>query len=98
MPELRYLANVVTLALDQEKCVGCGRCLEVCPHEVLALEQGKARIVDLDGCMECGACAKNCPSEALSVEAGVGCAAAIITGALRGTPPDCGCGGSDCCG
>ncbi len=102
MPELRYLANVVTLALDQEKCVGCGRCLEVCPHQVFALEEGKARIVDRDGCMECGACAKNCPAEAVSVEAGVGCAAAIIRGALRGTRPDCGCSGGsegqDCCG
>ena len=101
MPELKYLANVVTLALDQEKCVGCGKCLEVCPHEVFALEAGKARIVDRDGCMECGACAKNCPTEAVLVEAGVGCAVAVIRGALRGTAPKCRCGGSDgqeCCG
>lgn len=98
MPELRYLANVVTLALDQEKCMGCGRCLEVCPHEVFALEAGKARIVDRDACMECGACAKNCPHKMITVQAGVGCAAAIIKGALRGTEPDCGCGGSNCCG
>ncbi len=98
MLKLRYLANVTTLSLNEEKCMGCGRCLEVCPHEVFALEAGKARIADRDGCMECGACAKNCPAEALSVEAGVGCAAAIISGALRGTSPDCGCGGSDCCG
>ncbi len=40
MAELRYLSEVVTLNLDQEKCVGCGRCLEVCPHEVFALEEG----------------------------------------------------------
>ncbi len=101
MAELRYLANVVTLSLDEEKCVGCGRCVEVCPHEVFVVEDGKARIVDQDGCMECGACAKNCPAEAVSVEAGVGCAAAVIKGALRGSEPDCGCGGSDkssCCG
>jgi hypothetical protein len=34
------------------------------------------------------------------VTAGVGCAAAIIGGMLRGTQPTCGCGGSaagDCC-
>ncbi len=98
MPELRYLSNVVSLVLDEEKCIGCGRCLEVCPHGVFALEAGKAQIADLDGCMECGACAKNCSPEAISVQAGVGCAAAIITGALRGTEPNCGCSGSDCCG
>jgi len=49
-------------------------------------------MADRDACMECGACARNCPTGALSVKAGVGCAAAIIVGALRGTEPTCGCG------
>ena len=31
MGQLIYLKNVVTLQLDQEKCTGCGTCLEVCP-------------------------------------------------------------------
>ena len=26
-----YLKNVVTLQLDEEKCVGCGACERVCP-------------------------------------------------------------------
>jgi len=88
---LRYLPNVVTLALDDQKCTGCGMCANVCPHAVFEVNAGKARIVDRDACMECGACALNCPEEALSVESGVGCAAAVIRGAL-------GLGGSsDCC-
>ena len=98
MLKLRYLANVTTLSLNEEKCMSCGRCLEVCPHEVFALEAGKARIADRDGCMECGACAKNCPHKAIAVEAGVGCAAAIISRVLGGAKSDCGCSGSDCCG
>jgi hypothetical protein len=50
--------------------------------------------------MECGACAMNCAPGAITVRAGVGCAAAVITGALRGTEPTCDCGcdtPSDCC-
>jgi NAD-dependent dihydropyrimidine dehydrogenase PreA subunit len=91
MNGMRYLRNVVTLALDQERCVGCGSCLEVCPHEVLAMAGSKALIDDRDACMECGACALNCPAGALSVQAGVGCAQAVINAALgRG-------GGSACC-
>jgi len=99
MAELRYLPNVVTLLLDLGKCTGCGRCVEVCPHAVFALENHRARIADRDACMECGACARNCPAQALSVRPGVGCAAALILSALRRTPPQeccaesCSCGG-----
>lgn len=98
MAELRYLPNVVSLILDVEKCNGCGMCMEVCPHAVFIIKDHKARIVDRDACMECGACALNCPEEAIYVEAGVGCAAAVINGVLKGTEPVCGCGeDSSCC-
>ena len=92
---LRYLPDVVTLELNEERCSGCGVCLEVCPHPVFELRNGKARIVCRDACMECGACALNCPVHALTVRAGVGCATAIITSALRGTETTC---DWDCCG
>ncbi|MHC4787724.1 MAG: mercury methylation ferredoxin HgcB [Planctomycetota bacterium] len=99
MAQLRYLSGGVTLALDEGKCVGCRTCIEVCPHAVLALEDGKARIADRDACMECGACAMNCPADALSVESGVGCASGVILGALRGSEPCCGGPeGPACCG
>ncbi len=92
--EYGYLKNGETLALNAELCVGCGACVEVCPHAVFTLSSGKVSIESRSSCMECGACAKNCPAGALSVTAGVGCAAAIIIGKLRGTEPtcDCGCG------
>jgi ferredoxin len=90
MERFAYLRDVVTLALDQEKCVGCGICLIVCPHEVLSMNNGHARIKNRDLCMECGACSRNCPTEAVTVKAGVGCAAAVINTAL-------GRDGSSCC-
>jgi ferredoxin len=90
MGNLIYLKDVVTLELDREKCVGCGMCLVVCPHGVLAMNDGHARIENKDACMECGACSQNCPTEAITVRAGVGCAAAVINSAL-------GRQGSCCC-
>ena len=90
MTRLRYLADVTTLVLDTDKCVGCGMCPQVCPHGVFVIEDKTARIVDRDACMECGACVCNCAAGALTVKAGVGCATGVIIGALKGTEPCCG--------
>ena len=90
MPTLRYLPDVVTLKYDETKCNGCRRCVEVCPHAVFVMADKRARLIDRDACMECGACAINCSEGAVTVDSGVGCAAAIIYGALRGTEPICG--------
>lgn len=78
MKGFRYLRNVATLELDSRACIGCGRCLEVCPHQVFSLLGNRARLTDFNACMECGACAKNCPAAAIRVEAGVGCAKGLI--------------------
>jgi ferredoxin len=56
MNHLTYLKDVVTLKLDQEKCTGCGMCLEVCPHEVFKMNTRHVEIQNRDACMECGAC------------------------------------------
>lgn len=92
---MRYISNVATLKLDTEKCIGCGMCVMVCPHRLLKMSNIKAVISDKDICMECGACALNCPTDAVTVDAGVGCASAIIIGALTGTEPSC--DGKGCC-
>lgn len=94
MHGLRYLAGVVTLKLDEARCIGCMMCTAVCPHGVLAVIDRKAKLADRDACIECGACARNCPVDALEVDAGVGCASAIIHGWLTGEEPSCDCGGS----
>jgi NAD-dependent dihydropyrimidine dehydrogenase PreA subunit len=91
MGQLIYLKDVVTLALDEEKCAGCGTCLDVCPHSVFRLDNGKAEIVDRDACMECGACATNCPTEAIAVQSGVGCAQALINAAIGRSSSSCCC-------
>lgn len=96
----KYLKNVCSLKLDSKKCIGCGTCIEVCPHNVFNLKSGKVEIINRDSCMECGACAKNCAFNAIYVKSGVGCASAVIKGWLLGTEPTCDCSGdngSGCC-
>jgi NAD-dependent dihydropyrimidine dehydrogenase PreA subunit len=99
MTKPRYLRNGESLSICGDSCTGCGACVEVCPHGVLGIREGKAEALDRGLCMECGACALNCPVGAISVAAGVGCAAAIIRGKLTGATPscDCGAGSPNCC-
>ncbi len=92
---MKYLADVTTLEFSAEKCTGCGRCVEVCPHSVFEMDEKKAKLLDRDLCMECGACANNCEFGAITVDYGVGCAAAIINSMITGGEPSCGCGGDD---
>jgi NAD-dependent dihydropyrimidine dehydrogenase PreA subunit len=91
MGQMVYLKDVVTLKLDQERCIGCGMCLLVCPHAVMSLSDGKVDVVNRDACMECGACAKNCPAKALNVRSGVGCATAVINSMLGRKNSSCCC-------
>ncbi|MBU5638925.1 4Fe-4S binding protein [Geomonas sp. Red69] len=97
MKGFRYLQGVATLELSTPLCIGCGRCVEVCPHQVFRMEGKRAVMVDRDACMECGACALNCPAAALKVDAGVGCASGMIHEWLRERKIP-GFGGGGCCG
>jgi NAD-dependent dihydropyrimidine dehydrogenase PreA subunit len=89
MTGLVYLADVVTLQLDQELCIGCGTCEIVCPHAVFQMTDGLAEVRDRNACMECGACALNCETEAITVRSGVGCASAVISESLGRTDSCC---------
>jgi len=50
--------------IDDERCIGCGACLEVCPAEAISLAGDTAR-VDEELCTGCQACVDACPQEAI---------------------------------
>lgn len=70
--KLRYLKNIASLSINNENCIGCGMCIEVCPHNVFRIEDKKVKIINKDSCMECGACKRNCPVSAIDVSTGTG--------------------------
>ena len=57
--------------INAEKCVGCGKCMKICPVNAIEMieENGrkKARVVP-ERCIGCGVCVKNCPTHALMLE------------------------------
>lgn len=46
------------------KCIGCGRCFEVCPEGIHTVIDG-AHIINRQKCVLCGKCVENCYAEAL---------------------------------
>lgn len=58
----------MTVQIDNEKCIGCGACIDVCPVAALTMDGDKAK-VDPETCIDCGACISECPVEAIAAEA-----------------------------
>jgi thioredoxin reductase/formate hydrogenlyase subunit 6/NADH:ubiquinone oxidoreductase subunit I len=44
-----------------ERCIGCQACVDACPHDVLAIVDGRANAIAPDLCMEDTACQAECP-------------------------------------
>lgn len=56
------------IAIDKERCNGCGLCISACHEGALALIDGKATLVRDDYCDGLGNCLPVCPTDALSFE------------------------------
>ena len=51
--------------IDQERCVSCGLCIDLCPEHAISMH-GTA-IIDSDQCTGCGSCINECPNQAISL-------------------------------
>jgi NAD-dependent dihydropyrimidine dehydrogenase PreA subunit len=61
------MANVF---IDQDSCSKCGRCVEICPTDVLRtdLQTGYAIVAYPDDCSGCFFCSQECPTECISID------------------------------
>lgn len=58
------------IEVDQEKCTGCGNCMEICPKGYRIWKknsEGKAEIKDLTLCHVCTLCASKCRADAIKI-------------------------------
>ena len=56
-----------TPTVDQDKCVGCGACVDVCPAEVYELQDGKSNPVNAEECLGCESCVEVCQQSAITI-------------------------------
>lgn len=54
--------------INEEKCNGCGLCINACHEGALQLVDGKARLISESYCDGLGACLPECPAGAISIE------------------------------
>jgi ferredoxin len=54
--------------IDEEKCNGCGLCVDACHEGALQLIDGKARLVSESYCDGLGDCLPECPTGAITIE------------------------------
>ena len=51
-------------AVNEPKCIGCKKCLSVCPQNAISIVNGKA-IIDKQKCIGCGRCPGSCSESAI---------------------------------
>ena len=64
--KLYYRMEGLTVTVDEDLCVGCGDCLEVCVFKGMSWVDDKA-VVNQTRCLGCGRCAKACQNDAISI-------------------------------
>jgi len=59
--------ELITYAIDPEKCTCCGVCKKGCPHDAITGEKKQVHAIDPDICEKCGICRSECKFEAILV-------------------------------
>ncbi len=60
---------MLSIDINDEKCVGCYLCVEACPEEVLDFDRGKKKafVAHLSSCIVCRNCENSCGVDAIIV-------------------------------
>ena len=55
--------------IDQDRCIGCGVCMDICPMQVFRpdKESHRPQVVYGEECWHCNSCVLDCPRQAISL-------------------------------
>jgi NAD-dependent dihydropyrimidine dehydrogenase PreA subunit len=89
------LRNIIRI--DEEKCNGCGLCVNACHEGAIGIVDGKAKLLREDYCDGLGDCLGECPMGAITIEEREALAydeAAVKAHMQKTEPLPCGCPGT----
>lgn len=56
----------MSIKIEKEKCIGCGKCIKICPGNLIYKDENKKAFIKYDDqCWGCTACLKECSSFAI---------------------------------
>ena len=55
------------IEVDEEKCIGCEECVNICPVDVYEMKNEKSVPVNAEECIGCESCVEVCEQEAITV-------------------------------
>ena len=67
IPRDDLMATYFMRTTDEDACVGCGACVDICPVQAVVIEDGVA-VVDEEWCIGCGLCVPRCPTGAAGLK------------------------------
>lgn len=57
----------MSIKIDKSRCIGCGKCVEACPGNLIWQDDAKKAAIRIpEDCWGCTSCVKICPASAIS--------------------------------
>jgi len=67
MANKKMKTEALTSVVNEDQCIGCGLCEEICAYGAHYIEEGKSHTIAAL-CRGCGACAAECPRRAITMQ------------------------------
>jgi Fe-S-cluster-containing hydrogenase component 2 len=66
IPRDALMATYFMRKTDEDKCIGCGACAEICPVKAVEMNDD-VPLTDEEWCIGCGVCTTACPADAIEM-------------------------------
>ncbi|ACV24171.1 4Fe-4S binding protein [Methanocaldococcus fervens] len=68
LPKFNIILNKREIIVKEDKCINCGRCIEVCPVNAINYDKSGLFInIEKEKCVFCGKCKMVCPTDAVVI-------------------------------
>ncbi|ADC68972.1 4Fe-4S ferredoxin iron-sulfur binding domain protein [Methanocaldococcus sp. FS406-22] len=68
LPKFNIILNKREIIVKEDKCISCGKCIEICPVDAITYSKdGLFIVIDKEKCVFCGRCKKVCPTNAIVI-------------------------------